>query len=238
METTSDALRWLAMSSVYGLILTAVSSIAASFVIQMLLDTGLRRAYHSSWIRNWLEARHEGKATPLALVDILLGPVLLRGRSRPADVSDAWRRIHESPLSLSLPALTHSQLCAQVSALARLDLDENRQNGLVRILSDEHIRRGDEPPYASTNDRTTQGAYERLERSVDALQIYLGQRWRLFDQSLAAIIAIVLITSLLSAAPQTVPASTIPVVIGIAIATALAVPSVRPFVERLARGRY
>jgi hypothetical protein len=230
---TDDIMARLAYASAHFLLAVVAISISISLFFQALRDLGLRSFLQQQWIRQWLKTRSLEYVRCGGQSDKLQQP--LDNSKQPglyekaADFfSSVFNEISGIVKRAGVFALSHSQLCGQISTRAQSLLNDGQSTDLIRLL--------DFDPAPNKE----QGRVDRIEHSIDDLQLFFEQRWRQFDYAAGFGLALCFIALILTWSQRTGATSgEVPLMlyIVVSIAAALLVPQVRPVIERLIRAR-
>ena len=175
-------------------LITAAGTISMA-IVQLIKElTPIRRAFQRQWLRRWFEMRarrlrlHKGTDRKLARPDPYEGFRMLIELAIGGDADSFFD-------------LAAEQLVAQMNAAALAALDyPKRHRDLLLVLSEgadlkdvARVMVGVSGPSSQPYHDARNRVGNRIQRNLDGVQIALGNRWRLYMQSLAIALTVILI---------------------------------------------
>jgi|GEM_PF-3802526 len=247
----NDALSTVAFGCAKLLLAVVVLAVLISLLVQALRDLGVRSRFQRSWVLSWLMSREKAYAESKYDLDADL----------PKDPRKLAWSAQDEILGLgkraSIFALSSGQLCGQLSSRVQLLFNDNRTSYLMRLLDFERRSdgnkggdekagpaKGDTEKSSNQKESTTEDSearrLDRIERSIDDLQLYLDQRWKTFDYVLGVFFAVILIALSIAWAERNgvqIRSTPFTLYAFVSVIASLLVPQVRPLIERLTRPR-
>lgn len=255
-----DALSTIAYGCAKLLLAVVVLAVLIALLVQALRDLGLRYLLQRNWVRSWLETRAKAYIKSKQSYEDKEPRDPTDKDKEPRDPTDLAKSAEDEIRGLvrraSVFSLSPGQLCGQLSARIQSLLNDDRTTYLMRLfvfeVSDDSGKGRDEEAPQSLSDKGSNGQtprkdsdtmrrLDRIERAIDDLQLYLDQRWRIFDYFIGVFFASVLMALSIFWVQRTtgevIRPTPLTLYAVVSIFASLLVPQVRPLIERLTRPR-